>query len=62
MAKKVLRPVTQYHCRDCKNSYDWHEKNYRGELFMCRCRFSEWCKFLSDNQCGKFELKEKDNG
>lgn len=54
----------KYTCRDCSNSYDWHEKNWRGELFMCRCKHyteGKYCKFLSDKQCANFN-KRKDNG
>lgn len=57
MAKKKAQEVTQYHCRDCKHSFGWYEKNWQGELFMCKCKFSQWSKFLSDKQCDKFELR-----
>lgn len=57
VAKKKAQTATQYHCRECQHSYDWHEKNWQGELFMCRCKFGKWSKFLSDKQCDKFELR-----
>lgn len=52
-AKKVIQqPV--YHCRDCRRSYDWHELNYRGEPFMCRCPYHKWSRFLNHDYCDKF--------
>lgn len=62
MAKKVVKEKSPYHCRDCEHSYDWHEKDWKGDLFMCRCKFSQWNKFLNRDVCNKFELKKKDNG
>lgn len=59
MAKEVMIQ-SKYHCRDCVHSYDWHEKNSKGELFMCRCRLSKWTKFLNRNICDKFKKKEQD--
>ena len=57
MAKEVMIQ-SKYHCRDCVHSYDWHEKNSKCELFMCRCRLSKWTKFLNRNICDKFKKKE----
>jgi len=47
----------QYYCRDCQHSYGWYEKNYKGEPFMCKCKFSDFSKLLSEKQCGKFKLR-----
>ena len=65
MAKRVLqkkqREQPKYQCRHCRHSYDWHEKNWRGELFMCRCKFykeGKYCRFLSDPQCEHFSIRE----
>nr|DAO06563.1 MAG TPA: zinc-ribbon domain protein [Caudoviricetes sp.] len=63
MAKRVARlaEVPQYRCRDCQHSYDWHEKNWRGELFMCRCKHhhdGKFTKFLKDPQCEHFTLRK----
>ena len=56
MAKKVKLSETKYHCRDCKHSYDWHEKDYKGEFFLCRCPFFKYSKFLNKDYCEHFEL------
>lgn len=56
MAKKVI-PQSKYHCRDCRHSYDWHEKDWKGDVFMCRCKFSQWSKFLNRDICEKFERR-----
>lgn len=63
MAKRVVKAkkATRYRCRDCKNSYDWHEKSNETVLpFMCRCPYytnGKFCKFLKDPQCELFELR-----
>jgi hypothetical protein len=56
MSKKIIFQ-SKYHCRDCVHSYDWHEKNLKGEFFMCRCPFFEWSKFLNRDICDKFKKK-----
>lgn len=61
--KKTEQP--KFQCRDCWHSYDWHEKNWKGELFMCRCPYhneGKYCKFLSDPQCEHFIKREVNNG
>lgn len=55
--RKQYKAEARHACRDCKHSYDWHEKNWRGELFMCRCRIRPYSRFLDDPECEKFELK-----
>lgn len=56
MAKKIIFK-SKYHCRDCQYSYDWHEKDWRGEFFMCKCPFFKYSKFLNSDVCDKFEKK-----
>lgn len=54
----------KYTCRDCSNSYDWHEIGANGHPFMCRCKHyteGKYCKFLSDKQCEHF-IKRSDYG
>ena len=59
MAKKVAKEI-KYRCRDCKHSFDRHEKSIdTGLPFMCRCPFEKWAKFLSDPACDKFEMRKK---
>lgn len=62
MARRVIQSKvsSKYKCKDCKHSYDWHEKNWQGELFMCRCPYhtdGKYIKFLKDPQCERFELR-----
>lgn len=63
MAKRVVKEKPNHVCRECKHSYDWHEKaNDTGLPFMCRCPHytnGKFCKFLDDYQCAKFELKDE---
>lgn len=57
--RKQHRETAQYACRHCRHSYDWHEKNWQGEPFLCRCPYykaGKFSKFLDDPQCNLFEL------
>ncbi len=65
MAKRYNRPPKakekpKYFCRDCANSYDWHNKGYYG-MVLCRCPHhtgGKYCKLLSDPACDEhFELR-----
>jgi hypothetical protein len=59
-ARKAQKEKPLHVCKECVHSYDWHEKNWLGELFMCRCPYhkeGKFSKFLDDPQCAKFELK-----
>ena len=62
MVRRVSKgAAAKYSCRDCKHSFDWHEKNWQGELFMCRCKHhhdGKFTKFLKDPQCEHFTLRE----
>lgn len=49
------------HCQDCAHSYDYHEKNYKGEFFMCKCPFFKVSKFLRSDICEQFKPKEDEN-
>ena len=57
MATKKLIQQPVHHCRDCQHSYDWHELNYRGEPFMCRCPYHQWSRFLKHDYCDKFKKR-----
>lgn len=60
--KPVRQEETQYHCKDCGHSYDWHSKAIDGHLILCRCPFKQhggkYCVFLSDPQCEHFKKRE----
>lgn len=49
--------VAYVRCRDCGKHYDEHERDYKGEFFMCRCPHVEGRSvFLNDLRiCGDFE-------
>lgn len=57
-AQKIEKP--KHTCRECANSYDWHDKAFNGGMILCRCPYDErskhgkFSKFLSDPQCDKF--------
>ena len=43
-------------CRDCRHSYAHHERDHKGEFFLCKCRRREWSQFLDIPQvCKDFE-------
>lgn len=56
MAKKKELPTL--FCRDCKHSYDYHEKNYKGEFFLCKCPFFKYSRFLNKDYCNEFKRKQ----
>lgn len=67
MARVRKRPIQsekpEHSCRECRHSFDWHEKDWRGELFMCRCphhKDGKFSKFLNDPQCKLFESRDDD--
>lgn len=53
---KKIPDSPKHHCRECKYSYDFHEKDYKGDFFMCRCRLSKYTKLLDSYCCNKFEI------
>jgi hypothetical protein len=57
MAKKIQQKGTQYYCRDCKHAFDFHELDYKGEPFLCKCPFHKFSKFLNKDYCTNFKLK-----
>ena len=45
-------PFDQSHlCRNCEESYDWHEKSVNGDVFMCRCPHHKAARFLNHDGC-----------
>lgn len=58
MAIKKQNPICEKHyCRECAYATDFHEKNWKGEYFMCKCKFHKWSKFLNHSCCEHFKLK-----
>lgn len=55
MAKKVA-PTTN--CRDCVHATDFHEKNYKGEFFLCKCKYSNRSRFLDRDTCENYTPNE----
>ncbi len=55
---RKISTKTVYHCRDCKHSHSYYEKNYKGVFFMCKCKMSKFSKMLSSRACDNFELKK----
>lgn len=50
-------------CRDCANSYGWHNESFHdGRLLMCKCKAHGEHEFLLDgknNRCKEFVMKGK---
>lgn len=58
MVKKTAKKETiRHYCRECKYSFDYHELDYKGEPFMCKCQFEKYSKFLNHDCCDKFQMK-----
>lgn len=56
--KKTKENPNNYHCRDCKYATDFHERDYKGEFFLCRCKFFQYSKFLNRDWCSNFKHKD----
>lgn len=56
MAKKV-KSDNPYTCKDCQFATDFHEKDYKGEFFLCKCKFFHYSRFLRRDWCDNFKLK-----
>ena len=48
---------TEYRCKDCIHEYDRHEKDYKGDFFLCKCPFHEFSRFLNGYTCEHFKKK-----
>lgn len=44
----------QYTCKDCKESYDWHNKGANGTMILCSCKYFKYCRFLNLDYCDHF--------
>lgn len=58
MAKKI-KPANLYTCKDCQFAKDFHEKNYKGEFFLCKCIHFHYSRFLNRDYCDHFKLKTR---
>ena len=56
MAKNKV--ISQWRCRDCVNATDFHEKNLKGEYFLCKCKYFKYSKFLNKDWCNNFKKNE----
>ena len=58
MAKKT-QSQPNYRCRDCQHTHDFHNKNLKGEYFMCKCPFQKRSMFLNLDHCKYFKKKHE---
>lgn len=59
--KRKKADTTDLRCRDCTESYDWHEPDYYGKPFLCRCQHykaGKFSKFLRDRACELFAPRQ----
>ena len=42
-------------CKDCVYARDFHERNYKGEYFLCKCDFQSRSMFVNIEGCDKFK-------
>ena len=59
MAKK--KEGEKNRCRDCIHARDYHERNYKGEFFLCKCDYQSRSMFLNIDCCNNFKLRKKMN-
>lgn len=55
MAKN--KPQQTLFCRDCSYAYGFHEKNYKGDFFLCKCPYFKSSRFLNKDYCENFKKK-----
>ena len=55
MGKKVVD--IKHYCRECVHARDFHEKNWKGELFLCKCDYQRRSMFLNLECCENFKRK-----
>ena len=59
-SKQQAAQKTEQYCRDCELAYDFHELDYHGNPFLCKCPFEEWSQFLNHpNYCRHFKKKQR---
>lgn len=44
-------------CKDCIYATDYHEKDYKGDFFLCKCKFSKRSRFLVHDGCENFQKR-----
>lgn len=49
-----------YHCSDCANAYEPHEKDCHGQFFLTKCKYRRWSQFLDQPACQLFEKRNTD--
>lgn len=60
---KVVKPEKVI-CKNCEHSYDYCEKDYKGDFFLCHCRMKNekdrWiCEFIDTPKfCDNFKKKD----
>lgn len=57
MAKKKGKEKDR--CRDCVHSRDYHERNHKGEFFLCLCDYQSRSMFLNLDCCKNFKKNNK---
>lgn len=57
--KKNLSKKEKLFCRDCENSYNFHEIGANGKPFMCRCKIDKYLKMLNHDFCENFKKISK---
>lgn len=66
MAKKKIaatdnksKSSSGLYCKDCDIATDYHEKDCKGEYFMCKCKYFPYSRFLRHDYCDNFVSKKK---
>lgn len=54
MAKKRKIDIN---CQECIYATDFHEKDYKGDFFLCKCKYSDRSRFLDHDGCENFQKR-----
>lgn len=47
----------KHYCRECAHARDFHEKNWKGEWFLCKCKFQHRSMFVNLECCANFKKR-----
>lgn len=66
MAKKKItvpqkenKSSERLYCKDCEIATDFHEKDVKGEYFMCKCKYFPLSRFLRHDYCDNLVPKKR---
>lgn len=57
--EKGNKSIQGLFCKDCEIATDYHEKDVKGEYFMCKCKYFPYSRFLRHDYCENLVPKKR---